>query len=433
MNDYGYLVLFLSLTLGIMAIPIPVEALLGYAGLMSFQGNISWVGSILSAASGCTLGMIMAYGIGFRLGMPFFEKYGPRFHLGPERLNSTSLWFKKYGNKLLIVAFFIPGVRHITGYFSGVTRLPIKIFSLYSSIGSVIWVSTFILLGKMLGPRWNVFQELIKKYLVIGSIILATVLIVVFLLKKYKNEIIQLGTKFGKKILGIFRSRGRVEIFLGTLSLVTLGFIILMIGFIQDYLSHEIQDFDEVTNLLVSVLFKGRVDLLMHFFLNLGTAGFLLGIIFYTLIWILWKGRDKFLELSFLFLAVGGGEVYEELLRNIFHRLSPNEPSILERFPYSFPSEQSLMAFVIYGFFFFILMRHSKYLRVHTMLIFSWVIILLFIGTSRFYFHIQDPSQVAAGYVFGGVWLGLTTLLLEIFRMLTKMDAPKRKSHVRAE
>jgi hypothetical protein len=63
----------------------------------------------LAAVAGCTLGMILAYGIGNKLGMPFFEKYGSRLHLVPERLNTTSIWFTKYGNKLLIIALFIQG------------------------------------------------------------------------------------------------------------------------------------------------------------------------------------------------------------------------------------------------------------------------------------------------------------------------------------
>lgn len=431
MNEYGYLVLFLSLTLGIMALPIPIEAMMGYAGFLSYKGQLNWLGCVLAASIGCALGMILSYWIGQKLGMPFFEKYGERFHLGPKRLNSTSTWFKKYGNKLLIIALFIPGVRHLTGYFAGITRLNFRIFSLYSCIGSIIWVTTFILLGKMLGPNWETFHDIIKKYLIAGSIILAIIIMIIYLIKKFKVEIAQASIKLGKNALLIFRTRGRAVVFLSTISIATIFFIILMIGIIQDYLGNEINDFDEVINLLVGVIFNGRVDLLMTFFLNLGTETILLSVILFTVVWIFRKGKEKILEIIFLCITIGGGELYEEIIRSIFHRVSPNEPPLLERFPYSFPSEQSLMAFVIYGFFFFMMLRHSKYIRVHTILIFSWIIILLILGTSRIYFNLQDPSQIAAGYVFGGVWLGISTLLLEIFRMLTTIAAPKKKSRLR--
>lgn len=426
MNDYGYIVLFLSLILGIMAVPIPIEALMGYAGFLSFQGKLNWIGCIASAAAGCTVGMIFAYAIGNKLGMPFFEKYGRKFHLGPERLNSTSLWFKKYGNKLLIVALFIPGVRHLTGYFSGITRLPFRIYASYSFLGSVIWVSTFIGLGKLLGPKWQAFHDLIKKYLVIGSIILAAVILAVFIVKKYRAQIANTTVVLGKKILTIFHTRRRAELFLAVISVMTVGFIILMIGFIQQYLANDVDDLDEVAKILVSDLFHHQLSWLLFIFLKLGTRFMLIGVIVYTLLWIVWKGNKNKLEIVFLFMTVLGGNLYEEALRSIFHRLVPNEPNLLEHFPSGFPSEQSLMAFVIYGYCFYIMLRHSQSIRLHSFVITSWVIILLFMGVSRIYFNVQAPSQIAAGYVFGGVWLGISTLLMEIIRILITIDSKKK-------
>ncbi|WP_082804940.1 DedA family protein [Neobacillus novalis] len=229
MNEYGYIVLFLSLTLGIMALPLPIEAMMGYAGFLSFQGQLNWIGCVLAAAAGCLLGMFLSYWIGQKLGMSFFEKYGRRIHLGSNRLHATSVWFKKYGNKLLIIALFIPGVRHLTGYFAGITRLPFRTFTAYSCLGSMIWVSTFILLGKMLGPKWETFHEIIKTYLIAAGIILAIVIILFYLLKKYRVEILRVSIKFGKIILTVFRSRGKAELFLTIISIGTICFILLMV------------------------------------------------------------------------------------------------------------------------------------------------------------------------------------------------------------
>ncbi|GAB1805941.1 phosphatase PAP2 family protein [Priestia megaterium] len=76
------------------------------------------------------------------------------------------------------------------------------------------------------------------------------------------------------------------------------------------------------------------------------------------------------------------------------------------------------MAFVIYGFAVFVLVRHSKRLWVPTLVPIAAILILLLIAISRFYLSIQYPSDIAAGYVFGGVWLGLNVLLLETFRLM---------------
>jgi membrane protein DedA with SNARE-associated domain len=183
MNEYGYLVLFLSLLLGIMVLPIPIEAMMGYAGFLSFQGQLNWYGCVLAATTGCSLGMVLSYWIGNKLGMPFLENYGRRFHFGPDRFHLTTKWLKKYNNKLVIISLFIPGVRHLTGYFAGVTGLPLFVFSVYSFLGSFIWASTFILLGKMLGPNWVTFHELVNNYLITGSMVLAILIILIYLLK----------------------------------------------------------------------------------------------------------------------------------------------------------------------------------------------------------------------------------------------------------
>jgi membrane protein DedA with SNARE-associated domain len=195
MNEYGYLVLFLSITLGILALPIPMEAMLAYAGFLSFLGQLNWLGSIITAAAGCSLGMLLSYWVGCKLGIVFFEKYGKRIHIEPERLNSIAAWLKKYGNKLLIISLFIPVFRHFIGYFSGITRVPLKVYTVYTSLGSILWVTFFILFGKILGSQWESFFEIIKKYIILTGIVLIILLVVIYLIRKLRNVVIETGTK----------------------------------------------------------------------------------------------------------------------------------------------------------------------------------------------------------------------------------------------
>ncbi len=50
------------------------------------------------------------------------------------------------------------------------------------------------------------------------------------------------------------------------------------------------------------------------------------------------------------------------------------------------------------------------------------LLLLVFIAISRLFMQVELPSDIAAGYVFGGVWLGLNILLLEILRLLKNID-----------
>ena len=156
--------------------------------------------------------------------------------------------------------------------------------------------------------------------------------------------------------------------------------------------------------------------------LLLGSRTVLLALILFALCWIGWKGRNKSIELISLAIVVIGGELYEEVLRMIFHKLSPINQSIMDQLVYSFPSEQSLMTAVIYGFFVFIFVRHLRKMWLHTFVPLVALFLLIFIAISRLFIQVELPSDVAAGYVFGGVWLGLNILLLEILRLLKSID-----------
>ncbi|KIL41349.1 alkaline phosphatase [Gordoniibacillus kamchatkensis] len=416
LEHYGYIVLFLSLMLELIAFGIPTEVLMSYAGFLVYQGKLGWLPSILVSGLGSVTGITISYWIGFKLGTPFFHKYGHKLHMGPERIEKTSKWFGKYGNKLLIVAYFIPGIRHITGYFSGITKLPFPAFALYAYIGAFLWTATFITLGKVLGPKWEQFHSSMNKYLIIGGIIAAVILSCVYLYKRFKPNLYEKSSTILNRSVETFHSWGRVRFLLVFASLAFLGLFSLMLGLIQDMLAHEFTDFDTVTLFIVHTLFDESWSPLMNRFALLGTYWVFTPLLACTCIWIMFKGKDRLLELSFLFFVVIGGEAWDEGLRMLFHRSGPM-PSHAH-VPYTFPSEHTLITLIVCGFTAFLLVRHHARTWVRFIATLMVLAVAFLVGVSRIYFEIQYPSDVAAGYVFGGVWVTLNIVLLEIFRLL---------------
>ena len=43
-------------------------------------------------------------------------------------------------------------------------------------------------------------------------------------------------------------------------------------------------------------------------------------------------------------------------------------------------------------------------------------------GLMDIFFQVHYPSDTVAGYVFGGVWLSLNIVLMEVYRALSKMQ-----------
>jgi membrane protein DedA with SNARE-associated domain len=413
LEQYGYWVLFLALMLELIALPLPGEFIMTYAGLIVFQGKLDWFLSIVVAGTGACLGMTISYWIGYRLGTPFFEKYGSKVHFGPDKLQSVSRWFLIYGNKMLLIAYFIPGVRHITGIFSGTTRLPFRKYAAYAYSGAFIWVTLFISLGKLLGPEWERYHKTINRYLIILGLISAIVYLGVYLFRKYKVRIRYQTINILDKAFVRYQSMGRVKFTVITAFVAFILFFSLMLGLIQDFLAHEFVEFDEVTSYIVHEIFDSNWSGPMNRFALLGTYYVFGPLIIFTSLWIWFKELDRLLELTFFAIVIVGGEVINEFMQLLFHRTGP----IGGISDFTFPSEQTLISLTICGFAAFLLVRHYGNLKTRVLAISLVIILCLLVGISRIFFNVQYASDVAAGYAFGGVWLTLNVILLEIFRL----------------
>ncbi|MGE7863008.1 DedA family protein [Bacillus mobilis] len=160
-QQYGYYVVLVGLLLEYIALPFPGEPTLAYAGFLSHQGDLSLPILILLSFIGTSVGMTFQYFVGNKLGMPFIQKYGKYVFLTQKKINLTKMWFDKYGYFLIFIAFFIPGVRHFTGYFAGIINLPFRRFAMTIYSGALFWVSFFLIGGYWLGENLDeIFQIL---------------------------------------------------------------------------------------------------------------------------------------------------------------------------------------------------------------------------------------------------------------------------------
>lgn len=415
-ENYGYGILFLALFLEMLALPLPGEAIMSYAGLLVYEHKLNFFAVVLIAWVGVSLGMTVSYWIGYRLGLPFFEKHGSRFHLGPTQLNKISIWFQKIGNKLLLLTYYIPGVRHVTGYFSGVTRLSFRRYAIFAYSGALIWVCVFVSLGYVLGPKWEQFHGQVNRYLLLAGLAGCAIMLLVYLYRNHKQAIVGRFMMTLELALRTFHSMGKVKFVVLAASGLFFLLVALMIGLIQTVLEQEFAQFDEVTAYIVDSMFGVDWTLSMNRLAILGSYYVFAPLIAITVGWIWLLGKNRLLEISFLAVVVVGGEVWDEALRVLFHRVGP-EPSA-EPFPYTFPSEQTLITLTVIGFAAFLIFRHYGDYKLRLAAVLLVLLVSTLVGISRIYFDVQYPSDVVAGYVFGGVWLTLNIVLLEVFRAL---------------
>lgn len=421
-NHYGYIVLYVALTLELVALPTPGETLMTYCGYLVFQNQLNWGISIIVAAAGVITGITISYFVGTVLGEKFFMKYGSYIHMGPDKLEKTSKWFVKYGNGLLVISCFIPGVRHITGYFAGITKISYKKFALNAYIGAVLWTGCFISLGKVLGSSWEQYHASIKKYLIIAGIIIGAVLLCIYIYRSYKQQIVESIKNSLYYSLKIFHSLGRVRIVVLGTAVTFVGLVIMVAGLIQDFLANEFGQFDLIVSYVINQIFQNNWSEAFKSIGYLTAFPILILMSILMLIWIIMKGKNRILEVKILLFTVLGGEVLEELLRVIFHKSGPLGTSLANHMKYTFPSEQSLMAIITYGFATFIIIRHLNRRWIGTVTILITLMICIFSGLGPIFLHLQHPSDVAAGFVFGGAWLSMNIGLLEVLRILPNIE-----------
>jgi membrane protein DedA with SNARE-associated domain len=140
--------------------------------------RISRLQTFLGSATGITV----SYTLGRVLDTYILVRYGWIFHLTPDRLTRVHSWFERRGRWTLLVGYFIPGVRHLTGYVAGASELSFPNFALFAYTGAFCWAAVFITLGYFLGEQWNRVLESLHqtKLLMIGLSILAVLAYLLF-------------------------------------------------------------------------------------------------------------------------------------------------------------------------------------------------------------------------------------------------------------
>jgi membrane protein DedA with SNARE-associated domain len=75
-------------------------------------------------------------------------------HVSAAMIARVEQWFSRVGKWLLMVGYFVPGVRHLTAFVAGASGLPARTFAAFAYTGALVWVSCFVLIGYTVGDEW---------------------------------------------------------------------------------------------------------------------------------------------------------------------------------------------------------------------------------------------------------------------------------------
>ncbi|MBI3680275.1 MAG: DedA family protein [Acidobacteria bacterium] len=187
-SAYGPVALSLLLLLGIVGLPVPDETLLVFSGYLISRGTFSAPTTWAAAALGSISGITISFLLGRTLGLHLIHRYGRRFGATGERIERVHQWFRGVGHWGLTFGYYVPGVRHFTALVAGASHLEWATFTLYAWSGAVLWVSTFLAVGYLLGEQWRRAVDHAHQLLLVASVVAVLAAVVYFLRRKSRKS-----------------------------------------------------------------------------------------------------------------------------------------------------------------------------------------------------------------------------------------------------
>jgi membrane-associated protein len=156
LHDYGawiYVLLFVIVfaETGLVVTPfLPGDSLLFVAGTLAATGgmDVVWLMVTLIVAAFC--GDNTNYWIGHHLGPRVFRNH-KSWLFNPQHLERAQEFYRRHGAKTVMIGRFLPIIRTFAPFVAGVGRMPYARFLAYSVLGTLLWVSSFVLAGYFFG------------------------------------------------------------------------------------------------------------------------------------------------------------------------------------------------------------------------------------------------------------------------------------------
>ncbi len=419
---YGYLALFVILGISILGIPLPDETFLTFVGFLTFSGKLNPALASLAAAVGSMCGITLAYFLG-----RFFNRFVTRHleqHAGKDRINKVFNWYNHHGGKLLTIGYFIPGVRHLSGYVAGLSRISYRKFAFFAYLGAALWTTTWIMLGRLLGSRWNTLLPIIHRYALVLSVAGAVLGIAFYLV--YRNH-----TRWGtwlfnelRRLPGRYLSLGKRRFLVTIGGLTFVGLFIFLMGLIQDLVTNEVGEFDTLVAAWLKFSSPPAVIKLMQLFNALGTQ-LAICIVFLIVTPALHATTRRWTHTLPLLLAWGGGTLIDHLFRLIFAGQSLHLFEDLT--PFQAPNPGFLLAALSFYAVVAYLVGRQQTRRVQFIILIGILLVFLLLGLSPIYLRVHAPSAVVTGMTVSGLCALVCVFVYEfrLHRLETEAAAQK--------
>jgi len=176
-------------------IPLPSEIVMPLAGVMLVQGKLlpgvnPWLSLVLVAlagATGCLIGSIAAYGIGYSGGRPLLLKYGRYILISQHDADKADRFFQRWGSATAFFSRLLPIVRTYISLPAGIAKMPFAKFCIYTFLGSFPWCLLLAYVGTVLGNNLSALTPIFRGSEVIIIVVLV-ILVALYIWRHIRND-----------------------------------------------------------------------------------------------------------------------------------------------------------------------------------------------------------------------------------------------------
>ncbi|MDX6445128.1 MAG: hypothetical protein QOH71_2202 [Blastocatellia bacterium] len=185
---YGYWAVFFGVMLENAGVPVPGETILLIAGYFASTGKFNIALVMLIAASGAVIGDNIGFAIGHHFGRNVLLRIGRFFFLTPKRFEHMESYFKRHGNKTILVARFITGLRVFAALLAGASKMPWRLFFIYNVAGAILWSVVITTLGYLFGQSLPLLIKWVGRSGTIMLVAAIVIGIVIWRVQKHRKS-----------------------------------------------------------------------------------------------------------------------------------------------------------------------------------------------------------------------------------------------------
>lgn len=419
----------------------PGEIAVLVGGVLAYQHKVSLPVGLAAAIGGAIVGDTIGYEIGKRWGRRMLHGTVGRV-VRHEHLDRAEHYLAERGGKAVFFGRFTAALRVLIPGLAGMSGLRYRTFLAYNATGGALWATGFVLAGYVAGGSWRRVERYAGRasliLLVLVGVAAAVTLTGRWISRNQSRLRALLDRQLTRPRVERWRRRYRAQLdFVGRrlkpgevrgLSLTIAFGLLVLTGWMIGALVQDVVAGDEsarVDRPILEWFVRHRepwLTTVMNIATALGSSGVLIPVVIVVGGWWWWRRRSP-RPAVLVGGAYLGAEALFRSLKELTGRSRPELSLAVHRFGgLAFPSGHTTLAVAVWGAVAALVAQEARSRRANVAAWTAAVLVAIVVGVSRVYLGAHWPTDVAAGWALGAMWL--TVIIVAARQVAAPPDMP---------